>query len=277
MCVKYFDRWPGASIIVIKGHKHLKECAYIGDNSSEELDELESSEEGNDTHIPNFMRKLTSGMTVPDMAPDVVYLQHHPNDNGTNRTYLKRSGKTANHHLDYAEDLYQKEIREKIENEDYVAPSKKSKPAVNINAETMNDVQRQSKEMIEESLRKLGNQGEDGAALLRKLKEVLRNDMNDPAVNNTVESTNRLYEILENAMADDDTSWRGPRLRHYRSRFKRSAVHDKASSRENLSEELFKHDPQNDAAIEEVGTYGDYINSGIYGYYLYRLKYMFVI
>ncbi|XP_044263586.1 uncharacterized protein LOC123010618 isoform X2 [Tribolium madens] len=33
-------RWPGASLIVIRGHKHLHECAYIGDNSSEELDEL---------------------------------------------------------------------------------------------------------------------------------------------------------------------------------------------------------------------------------------------
>ncbi|XP_045540259.1 uncharacterized protein LOC106710343 isoform X1 [Papilio machaon] len=33
-------RWPGASLIMIKGYKHLKECAYIGDNSSEELDEL---------------------------------------------------------------------------------------------------------------------------------------------------------------------------------------------------------------------------------------------
>lgn len=36
-------RWPGASLIVIRGHKHLHECAYIGDNSSEELDELMES------------------------------------------------------------------------------------------------------------------------------------------------------------------------------------------------------------------------------------------
>ncbi|CAG9835386.1 unnamed protein product [Diabrotica balteata] len=32
-------RWPGASLIMIRGHKHLHECAYIGDNSSEELEE----------------------------------------------------------------------------------------------------------------------------------------------------------------------------------------------------------------------------------------------
>ncbi|XP_050316122.1 uncharacterized protein LOC126750524 [Anthonomus grandis grandis] len=40
-------RWPGASLIVIRGHRHLHECAYIGDDSSEELDELmEAIKEG---------------------------------------------------------------------------------------------------------------------------------------------------------------------------------------------------------------------------------------
>lgn len=225
----------------------MKECAYIGDNSSEELDEVESSEEGNDTHIPNFMRKLTSGMTVPDMAPDVVYLAHNPNDNNTNRTYFKRSSKTANHHLDYAEDLYQKQMKEDIENEDYVAQNKRSKPVV-PNGEEINNIP-QPEELIEESLRKLGTQGKDGAALLLKLKEVLKNDLSGP-VNDSAESTNRLYQMIENAMADDDTSWRGPRLRHYRSRFKRSALNDKDQAI--LSKELFEHDQQNDAAVEEV-------------------------
>lgn len=43
-----FSRWPGASLIVIRGHKHLHECAYIGDNSSEELEEMmEAIQEGN--------------------------------------------------------------------------------------------------------------------------------------------------------------------------------------------------------------------------------------
>ncbi|KAF4519975.1 hypothetical protein B566_EDAN005475 [Ephemera danica] len=34
------SRWPGASLIVIRGYKHLHDCAYIGDDSSEEADEL---------------------------------------------------------------------------------------------------------------------------------------------------------------------------------------------------------------------------------------------
>lgn len=234
---------------MIKGHKHLKECAYIGDNSSEELDEIESSEEGNDTHIPNFMRKLTSGMTVPDMAPDVVYLTNHPNEHNFNQTYFKKSSKTANHHLDYAEDLYQKEMKDRIENEEeIVVPIKKSKPVI-LNNEEINNIP-QSKELIAEYLRKLGNQGKDGATLLRKLKEVFQNDMINP-VNDTAESSNRLYQIVENAMTDDDTSWRGPRLRHLRNRFKRSTT-DNNEDNENLRNDLLKHDQQHDAAIEEV-------------------------
>lgn len=35
-----FYRWPGASMILIRGHRHLHECAYIGDDSSEEMEEL---------------------------------------------------------------------------------------------------------------------------------------------------------------------------------------------------------------------------------------------
>lgn len=35
-----FCRWPGSSMIMIRGHRHLQECAYIGDDSSEELEEL---------------------------------------------------------------------------------------------------------------------------------------------------------------------------------------------------------------------------------------------
>uniref|UniRef100_A0A1B0CLC0 Putative conserved plasma membrane protein n=1 Tax=Lutzomyia longipalpis TaxID=7200 RepID=A0A1B0CLC0_LUTLO len=38
------SRWPGASLILIRGHRHLHECAYIGDDSSEEEDELREIE-----------------------------------------------------------------------------------------------------------------------------------------------------------------------------------------------------------------------------------------
>ncbi|KAF2879332.1 hypothetical protein ILUMI_26843 [Ignelater luminosus] len=78
-------RWPGASLIVIRGHKHLHECAYIGDDSSEELEELlELVKEGiyvntNDTSLsdafpnaPRIMKRHRS---------DVRF--HHPLHNGS--------------------------------------------------------------------------------------------------------------------------------------------------------------------------------------------------
>lgn len=40
VCCVYWNSWPGASMILIRGHRHLQECAYIGDDSSEELEEL---------------------------------------------------------------------------------------------------------------------------------------------------------------------------------------------------------------------------------------------
>lgn len=188
-------------------------------------------------------------MTVPDMAPAGVYLTHHPNDNSINHTNFKRSSKTANHHLDYAEDLYKKKLKEKIENEDYVEQKSTRNSVID---EKINIIP-QLKTSIEESIRQLGNQGKDGALLLRKLKDILLNDMKNPK-NETVENTQRLYEMLEKATADEDTSWYSPRLRHYRNRFKRSESNTK-EDREYLSKELFKHDQQNNAAIEEVGTF----------------------
>ncbi|KAG8234861.1 hypothetical protein J437_LFUL013363 [Ladona fulva] len=47
-------RWPGASLIVIRGHRHLRECAYIGQKSSEESDEmLLIDAEAQDNHSQN--------------------------------------------------------------------------------------------------------------------------------------------------------------------------------------------------------------------------------
>lgn len=82
-------RWPGASLIVIRGHKHLHECAYIGDDSSEELEELlELVKEGvyintNDTSLsdafPNAPRLMKRHRS------DVRF--HHPLHNDTARNH----------------------------------------------------------------------------------------------------------------------------------------------------------------------------------------------
>ncbi|XP_053985034.1 uncharacterized protein LOC128879681 isoform X2 [Hylaeus volcanicus] len=54
-------RWPGASLTIIRGHKHLHECAFIGDDSSEELEEL--LEAAKETGF------LTVNGTLPDESP----------------------------------------------------------------------------------------------------------------------------------------------------------------------------------------------------------------
>ncbi|KAK9720344.1 protein of unknown function (DUF4792) [Popillia japonica] len=70
-------RWPGASLIVIRGHKHLHDCAYIGDDSSEELDEiLEAIKDGSyvyvnttkdeqPSNVPHLMKRHRSTLTPP--------------------------------------------------------------------------------------------------------------------------------------------------------------------------------------------------------------------
>lgn len=59
-----FHSEPGASLIIIKGHRHLHECAYVGDDSSEESDELAQIErerlekEAGNTPSPNSHREM---------------------------------------------------------------------------------------------------------------------------------------------------------------------------------------------------------------------------
>lgn len=56
--ILYGYRWPGASLILIRGHRHLHECAYIGDDSSEELEELmEIVAEGNTINVVSSFSK----------------------------------------------------------------------------------------------------------------------------------------------------------------------------------------------------------------------------
>ncbi|XP_065343023.1 uncharacterized protein LOC135941429 isoform X2 [Cloeon dipterum] len=66
--VKACSRGPGASLIVIKGHKHLRDCAYIGDNSSEELDEMTTTE---DNIVPESHEPTTDRMSTTSTASRV--------------------------------------------------------------------------------------------------------------------------------------------------------------------------------------------------------------
>ncbi|KOB72991.1 Uncharacterized protein OBRU01_11449 [Operophtera brumata] len=68
-------RWPGASLIMIKGYKHLQECAYIGDDSSEELDEL----------LEAYSLGLMSNTTLMEKIEDLKKVDGKANDPETMR------------------------------------------------------------------------------------------------------------------------------------------------------------------------------------------------
>ncbi|VVC95794.1 unnamed protein product [Leptidea sinapis] len=100
-------RWPGASLIMIKGYKHLQECAYIGDDSSEELDELlEAHKLGlltNATLIQKIqeLKKVDGKANHPDIDGNI-------SEQVTNKTELDLS-KNNNNHTFNNEDKLQNE------------------------------------------------------------------------------------------------------------------------------------------------------------------------
>ncbi|CAH2058428.1 unnamed protein product, partial [Iphiclides podalirius] len=70
-------RWPGASLIMIKGYKHLQECAYIGDNSSEELDELYEAYELGLLSNTTLLEKVQELKKVDGKANDPGAMKRH--------------------------------------------------------------------------------------------------------------------------------------------------------------------------------------------------------
>ncbi|CAG4995515.1 unnamed protein product [Parnassius apollo] len=70
-------RWPGASLIMIKGYKHLQECAYIGDDSSEELDELYEAYELGLLSNTTLLQKVQELKKVDGKANDPGTMKRH--------------------------------------------------------------------------------------------------------------------------------------------------------------------------------------------------------
>ncbi|XP_011865778.1 PREDICTED: uncharacterized protein LOC105560886 isoform X2 [Vollenhovia emeryi] len=89
-------RWPGASLTIIRGFKNLHECAFIGDDSSEELEELVevAKEEG----LLNLKRTTETARlsNVPDKmrrADQDVHFYHE------DRALRLNASKSADHQL----------------------------------------------------------------------------------------------------------------------------------------------------------------------------------
>ncbi|CAH1999678.1 unnamed protein product [Acanthoscelides obtectus] len=182
--------WPGASLIVIRGHKHLHECAYIGDNSSEELIEMmEAIKEGSYVEESN---RTVSDITDEDQAPanqpvkmkrhraDVEFhspLHHHST---TNQTLVEDADNSeitdAKHMRKILDELQQrvKSSKKKLVNEPH--HHREETIAVgehnNLKIEKpQNQTSSQSKEMVSEILRKLRVIGAKGEAILEKINE----------------------------------------------------------------------------------------------------------
>lgn len=193
-------RWPGASLVVIRGHKHLHQCAYIGDDSSEELEELEAqmeeerqwpvtsvhdpnrtkittdqrSENGdttNEKNKPTRMRRLRPEVTLHGIKNPVssseklLYKEDTDSEDVDNIVIqlLQNIGKAKNKQK-------AKESADKMSTK----PDKESTASTRSDDDTRNSTKDDSAvptstEVFEDVLKKLQRLGDNGKGVLRRL------------------------------------------------------------------------------------------------------------
>lgn len=175
---------------MIRGHRHLKQCAYIGDDSSEELDEIFDGDENNNTSAdydisnkPSNMKTIRGGVVLEGKNldhSDISASHHHhkPFHHGAveqlQENYLKWDNKKGQVHLNYAEqELNPKKLRDK---EEY----KTNPKIVNILSETETERQvKSSGEVYDGILQQLKQMGPKGQEMLKQLnKKILEEERN---------------------------------------------------------------------------------------------------
>ncbi|KAG5872196.1 Protein of unknown function DUF4793, partial [Gonioctena quinquepunctata] len=181
--------WPGASLIVIRGHKHLHECAYIGDDSSEELDELiEAIREGTYVDVNE-----TDGNKTEDDAPvnePNLMKRHRPEIEFLSPIHRNGSGK---HHLALSDDISEPDTRDlknilealrekigvqrnKISSKNHVhrnsTIAKEETQNMHIEAPLENNT---SQEVLSDILRRLNGLGEKGSKILERVNAEFNN------------------------------------------------------------------------------------------------------
>lgn len=174
-------RWPGSSLIMINGHKHLKQCAYIGDDSSEELDEMFAGDESNNTSVdydisnkPTNMKTIRDGVVLVGESTDhsdILYNHHRQPILPRAKEELNGKGdiKKGQVHLIYAEqEINPKKSRDK---EEYKVNPK----IVNIphNLQKEEPKLKTSKEVYDGILQQLKQMGSKGKVVLKQLNEKL--------------------------------------------------------------------------------------------------------
>ncbi|XP_050487818.1 uncharacterized protein LOC126872199 [Bombus huntii] len=92
-------RWPGASLTMIRGHKHLHECAFIGDDSSEELEELLEVAKETGFLTVNGSLESESPSNEPEKMKRVQQgIQFHHKDHANALNSSKHTMNTITHH-----------------------------------------------------------------------------------------------------------------------------------------------------------------------------------
>lgn len=195
-------RWPGASLIVIEGHKNLKECAYVGDNSSEERDFSASSEEDRNLTVINHMTKVVSGMILNDwkLSENSPGTTANQTNNGAQQ---KNNLKRQNVHLKYAEELYLKENRKKLNLE------AKQNQQKNVTSKVTPS---QSDELLTDIVNRLELLGNRGKQVVRHLRESIDKELAKDAnviddaeankLNGTDEETEKPMVVSRRRQAD---------------------------------------------------------------------------
>ncbi|KAI5752114.1 hypothetical protein M8J77_013969 [Diaphorina citri] len=169
-------RWPGASMVMIKGHKHLKECAYLGDNSSEEKSEQFDEQESDnveDANKPATMVKMQQDVVVSTKNVTLNDSREYNEDVSISKLPLTIKG--GNVHLTYAEEIRRKQLK-KMRKNHHADDTRHDFPE---KAKVPNQT---SSEMFDEILSKLKKMGDKGTKMLEQLNNELSNKTKDQNV-----------------------------------------------------------------------------------------------
>ncbi|KAJ9583465.1 hypothetical protein L9F63_022190 [Diploptera punctata] len=243
-------RWPGASLVVIRGHKHLHQCAYIGDDSSEELEEMEANiaEHGKwpvvSVHDPNHIKMVhnqqsdTGGSTNESNQPSrmrrVSPGVHFHGDQHPINSHEKLSHRedTESDHVDHIMlQLLQNigRVKARIKGKDVTPQDAAVQPTTEIPAS--------SSEVFEDVLRRLQKLGDRGRSVLGRLNDQMK-DLDSGR--NETRDLNTLRNIIREMLHDDGSNSTSNRT-------KRGITLSSPSLKDSLNE----HDEEKDAALEE--------------------------
>ena len=253
-------------MVVIRGHKHLHQCAYIGDDSSEELDEMEANvaEHGHwpvmSVHDPNQIRMVrdqeqsqTGGSTnesnepnrMRRVSPGVLF---HGNQNpiGSHEKIPHQHDTEADYVDHIMLQLLQNigRVKARIKGKDVTPKASVSAGKVSTEPST-NQTEKEeavatSSEVFEDVLRRLKKLGDRGRSVLGRLNEQMGDmDNADKRERNGTVDLNTLRSIIRE-MLHEETS----------NRSKRGI----ALSSPSLHQDFNMHDEEKNAALEEVSV-----------------------